>query len=100
MKKRITLRDKLRMYWYGLKLKPRRMMGNSGKCTWVVASSHSLYSTTWTWAIYWTKPKCWRFKVLDFKKGKECFTLRSLFCLGFHISTQRAILREEMKEIW
>ena len=100
MKNKITIKDKIRMYWYGLKLKPRRMMGNSGKCTWVIASSNPLYSITWTWAIYWTKPTCWKFKAFDFQNEKEYFTIRSLICLGFSISRQESIFKEELRKLW
>ena len=93
--KKLSLKDKIKMYWYGLKLKPTKMMNSD--CTWVVMSSHPLYSITWTWAIYWTKPKCWRFKQFDFKQHKQIFTLRSLFKLGFSISTQDVMIRDEFK---
>ena len=98
--KKLTFSLKLKMWWHGLKLKPSRMMGDSGKCTWVVASSHPPYSITWTWAIYWTKPSCWRFKIFCFKSRKEKFSIRSLLTLGFSLSTQSLMLRDEFKKIW
>lgn len=97
---KISLIDKIKMYWYGLKLKPRRMQGYSGKCTWVVASSHPLYSITWTWAIYWTKPSCWKFKSYSYIEEKEEFSLRPLFCFGFSVHTQDMMLKHGLKERW
>lgn len=91
----ITFKDKIKMYWYGLKLKPRRMMGNSGKCTWVIASSHPLYSITWTWALYWTKPSCWKFKGYDYFNNKQVYHFRGFLFLGFHLARQEAILKNK-----
>lgn len=95
MKNKISLINKIKLYWYGLQLKPKRMMGHSGECTWIVMSSHPPYSITWTWAIYWTKPKCWKFKSFNYMKEKEEFSLRSLFCLGFSFSSQELVQYKE-----
>ena len=96
--KEITKFEMIKMYWQGLRLKPKRMMGNSGKCNWVVASAHPTYSITWTWALYWTNPKCWKFKYYDHTKERKVFDPSILFTLGFHFSTQDAMLYPELKQ--
>jgi len=66
------------------KSKTKRMQGNSGKCIWVVMASHPLYSITWTWAIYWTQPNC--FKSIRWFKN-----------FGFRLSTQDVMLKDWAK---
>lgn len=100
MMKKITMKDKLKMYWYGLSLKPKPMMGNSGKCTYVVCSSHPLYSITWTWALYWTKPSCWKFKKFNFETMKEEVSFSVLYRFGFSLSKQDVMIKPELKSIW
>jgi hypothetical protein len=100
MKIQIALKDKIKMYLQGLKLKPRRMMGDNGKYIWIIASSHPLYSVTWTWAIYWIKPSCWKFESYDYLNNKHEYNFRKgyylkrLLFLGFSLERQEAVLRK------
>ena len=83
------------MYWLGLRLKPRLMQGSIR--TYCVFSSHPLYSITWTWVIFWTKPKYWRFKRYDFKTDKEVISFKNLYCFGFSFIKQDVMLRNEFR---
>jgi len=81
----------LRLYWYGLKLKPTRMIGESPKRGWVVCSSHPIYSITWTWAIYWHKPNVSYWKHNGYIKSMLKYVIR----LGFNLHTQKAMIKKE-----
>ncbi len=67
----------------------RRTFSNSGYSThtYVVLSCHPIWSITWIWALYWTKPSK-KQNLLSYIFKHKC---------GFSLATQKPILWQDSK---